>query len=67
MPDTPLIWTSKGNLPVASLVYAPRWEESDEYIKFSESWSLNGEIVKENAHIYQKRGLFAEPIAQPIA
>jgi hypothetical protein len=63
----PLIYTSKGNLPVASLVYAPRWEEADEYIKFSETWTLDGEVVKENAHIYKKRGMFAESIAQSIA
>ena len=53
----PLIYTSKGNLPVSSLTYAHRWEDTDEYIKFVETYSHQGELVRESAHVYKKKGL----------
>lgn len=55
--DTPLIWTSKGNLPLSDLVYSHAWEDADEYMKFSETYTLDGEVVKQSAHVYAKRGL----------
>lgn len=59
----PLIYTSRGNLPVASLQYVTRWEDAADYIKFVEIYTLDGEIVRESAHVYAKHGLFAEPVA----
>lgn len=56
MSDVPLIWTSKGNLPIADLVYAHRWEETDVYLKFVETYTLGDEVVKESAHVYIKKG-----------
>ena len=49
--EKPLIWTSKGNLPVEDLQYSAHWEVTNEYIKFSEKWKLGDEVVKENAHV----------------
>jgi hypothetical protein len=66
MSDHPLIYTSKGNLPVASLAYEPKWEQGEDFIKFSETWTLDGEIVKQNAHIYKLTGFFSEAVAQSI-
>ena len=66
MPNTPLIWTTKGNLPMDSLQYATRWEETDEYTKFIETYSLGDEVVRESVHILMKRGLTADAIAQPL-
>ena len=62
MTDEPLIWTSKGNLPMSSLQYESRWENTDTYIKFCERYTLDGEIVKESAHVYikQAEGVIAE-------
>jgi hypothetical protein len=57
--DEPLIYTSKGNLPVASLKYAHSWEDTPEQITFVEEYSLDGEIVKRSAHVYLKKGLSA--------
>lgn len=54
--DVPLIWTSKGNLPLDSLTYATRWEETDSYLKFVETYSIEGEVVKESCHVYLKVG-----------
>lgn len=57
MPDEPLIFTSKGNLPIASLEYQKVWEDAPDYMKFSEIYLLDGEVVKESCHVYVKHGL----------
>lgn len=49
--EVPLIWTSKGNLPLESLKYATRWERGEDYVKFIEIHTLNGEVVREAAHV----------------
>jgi hypothetical protein len=49
--ETPLIWTSKGNLPLEALEYETKWEKSDTYVKFVEIHRLDGEIVREAAHV----------------
>lgn len=59
--DVPLIYTSKGNLPISSLEYGTRWEDAPDYIKFVEIYTLDGEVVRESAHVYTKRGLSMEP------
>lgn len=66
MNEPPLIYTSRGNLPMASLQYATRWEEGPEWIKFVETYSFDGEVVRESAHVYTRRGLACEPIAQQL-
>ena len=66
MSEEPLIHTSHGNLPVASLQYATRWEDAPDYIKFVEVYRLDGEVVRESAHVYAKRGLLCEPAVQQI-
>jgi hypothetical protein len=57
--DEPLIFTSKGNLPIASLTYETEWEVNDNFIKFVERYRLDGEVVKEGAHVYDRRGVCA--------
>lgn len=49
--NVPLIWTTKGNVPVASLEYYIGWEISETSIVFREQYRLDGEIVKENSHV----------------
>lgn len=58
--DEPLIYTSKGNLPVSSLQYDHRWEDTETYTKFVERYLLDGEVVKESAHVMAKRGAMAQ-------
>ena len=58
--DEPLIYTSKGNLPISTLQYETEWDVSDTYIKFVERYRLNGEIVKEGAHVYCKQGVIGQ-------
>jgi len=58
--NEPLIYTARGNLPIGSLTYATRWEDTEDYIKFVETYTLDGEIVRESAHVYAKRAMLAE-------
>lgn len=51
MTEEPLIFTSKGNLPLDSLEYETVWEKTDTYVKFREIHRLDGEIVREAAHV----------------
>lgn len=58
--EEPLIWTSKGNLPVSSLTYQTAWDVQDTYIKFAERYiDAAGEVVKESAHVYDRVGIAA--------
>lgn len=52
--EPPVIWTSKGNLPVAALRYETAWEDTPTYTKFVERHYLGTEIVRESAHVYSK-------------
>ena len=47
----PLIWTTKGNLPAASLKHETEWRVSPEQIIFIERYTLDGETVKESSHV----------------
>ena len=57
--DEPLIYTSKGNLPISSLTYKHEWFEDDVAITFAEEYRLDGELVKRSAHSRLKKGLDA--------
>lgn len=59
--DVPLIWTTKGNVPVASLEHYIGWDITEEAIVFREEYRLNGEIVKQNAHVKLLKGGDAAP------
>lgn len=50
----PLIWTSKGNLPVDSLRYVPLWTIADNAVEFVEEYYLGDELVRRNVHIYSR-------------
>lgn len=56
----PLIFTTKGNLPIASLDYSHAWDDRPDAMVFTETYTLDGEVVKKSVHVYSKRGLAAE-------
>ena len=56
----PLIFTSRGNLPVADLKYEVFWHEYPETIKMVERYSLADEVVRESAHVYVKPSALAQ-------
>lgn len=64
--DVPLIFTSKGNLPVESLEYQTSWDDQPGYISFKEKYLLNGKVVRENSHVYSKAGVLADGFAGAI-
>lgn len=53
----PLIYTTKGNLPIAQLAYSHRWEDTPDYIKFIETYKLADEVVRESVHVMGKKSL----------
>jgi hypothetical protein len=57
----PLIYTAKGNLPVASLKYETQWEDCADYTKFVETYTLDGEVVRSSAHVFGRRKLDIVP------
>ena len=62
--DEPLIYTSRGNLPVSSLRLETAWDINDAYIKFVERYRDEaGEVVRESAHVYSKMGMIGEGAA----
>lgn len=57
----PLIFTSKGNVPLSTLTLETEWDLQETYIKFVERYrDETGEVVKESAHVYSKLGLTGE-------
>ncbi len=63
--EEPLIWTTKGNLPVKDLEYRHEWHEDDTEIRLVESYFLGDELVKQNVHVKLKKGAeFAGEAAQ---
>ena len=60
----PLIYTTHGNLPIADLEYSCAWHIGEEEIGFMETYTLNGEIVKQSVHINKLKG--AEMGAQQV-
>lgn len=58
--DQPLIYTTKGNLPIADLVYRTEWQDSDDTIVFIEEYLLGEEIVKRSVHGYLKKGMLGQ-------
>ena len=53
----PLIYTSKGNLPIESLDYQTHWEVTPDQIAFIEEYRLEDEVVKSSIHVYNKKPL----------
>ena len=52
----PLIWTTKGNVPVESVRYETKWFVSNERIEFIETYFDGEEIVRQNVHISILKG-----------
>lgn len=48
-----LIYTTKGNLPVSSLVFSDSWEFETNGVTYASQYTLNGEIVRRDVARYQ--------------
>jgi hypothetical protein len=53
MTEEPLIYTTRGNVPVASLAYSAEWRVTDAIAHFTEIYrDATGEIVRQDSHVY---------------
>lgn len=48
----PLIYTTLGNVPVASLTHETQWRFTDTIVHFTEIYKFAGEIVRQDSHVY---------------
>ena len=65
VPCEPLIYTSKGNVPVDSLIYSKEWKVDENFVSFLEFWhDADGVRVKNNVHMCALMGLPAVGGAQ---
>ena len=58
--DVPMIWTTKGHLPICECEQYVMWTITDESITFALIVRHQGEEVKRDVHVYMKRGLPTE-------
>jgi hypothetical protein len=64
--EEPLIYTIKGNLPISMLKYSTHWEETPDYVKFVETYTLDGETVKQSAHVLTRPPLPVGATINPL-
>lgn len=55
--NEPLIYTTHGNLPIASLALSTAWEDTPDYVKMTETYRLGDEIVRESVHVLARKPL----------
>jgi hypothetical protein len=62
--EIPLIYTSRGNLPLADLTVEAQWFLDPQYVKLVERYrAADGEVVRESAHVYSLLGVAGEGVA----
>lgn len=52
--EVPLIWTSKGNLPISDMEHKYGWEEDDEKHVFWQEYWYKGELVSRQVNVKSK-------------
>lgn len=60
MTDEPLIYTSKGNMPIKDLEYRYGWTDNDVETRLTQEWLLGDEVVKSSVHVFLKHGVTVE-------
>ena len=64
MSDIPLIYTKRGNLPIADLTLETEWVIEDAFIKLVERYrAADDEVVRESAHVYSFAGVAGDGVA----
>lgn len=63
--ETPIVFTSKGNVPQDTLDYHHEWVVNEDVIRFREFYTekATGEIVRDSTHIYLPKGAAAGAVA----
>jgi hypothetical protein len=65
--DEPLIFTSKGNLPISSLRYEHKREDTPGNVVLVEEYFLGDESVKRAVHVCPLVGVCLEGVASSLA
>jgi len=52
----PMIWTTKGNLPIDILEYRTEWYDAPDDITMAEIYTHRGEVVRRSVHVFKKQG-----------
>ena len=60
--EEPLIYTSKGNIPIAGLRYQTNWEDRPDAVIFTEEYFDGEECVKRSVHALSKHGVTGETV-----
>lgn len=50
--ETPLLYTSLGNIPFDGLTHSPKWEFTENSITYIEEYYLGEELVKRSAAVF---------------
>lgn len=53
--ETPLIWTTKGNLPENELRFEHSWLDNEDFTSLTLTYYLGEEIVKSSTHVYNRQ------------
>jgi hypothetical protein len=64
--DDPIIYTKVGNLPESALTFECHWEDTPDYTVCRPTWYLNGELVKQSAHVLSRKSIFSDAVAGRI-
>jgi len=62
----PLVYTTKGNIPAADVRLEAVWEDTPEYTKLVLNYYLGDEVVRNDAHVYSKRGVSVDGVVASI-
>ncbi len=60
---TPLIYTTKGNLPSDHLTYSHQWIDNSNETTLVEEWRHGEELVKRNVHTLLRKAVEVFPAA----
>ena len=55
----PLTYTTKGNVPSASLRLEPVWEVTEDYAKVNVRHFMGDEMVRNDVYVYDRKGVVA--------
>ena len=67
MNDEPLIYTINGNLPISSLECRVTWIDNQHETRCTETYTLNGEVVKQAVHILGRKTLDIIPEQEQLS
>jgi len=63
---TPLIYTTKGNVPCAELRLEPVWEDTPDYVKVNVQHFMGDELVRNDVYVYDKKGIAGSGVAAKL-